>query len=85
MYQAPPAGNYAPPPPGQAAYGAPPPVQAEAPAEDGKGKKFAKKFGSQVATGAAWGIGMSGKQQFRFLQCYARSTVNLTSNYICSR
>ncbi|GAB5593592.1 protein that induces appearance of [PIN+] prion when overproduced [Umbelopsis nana] len=59
MYQAPPAGNYAPPPPGQAAYGAPPPVQAEAPAEDGKGKKFAKKFGSQVATGAAWGIGMS--------------------------
>ncbi|KAH8549153.1 hypothetical protein BGW37DRAFT_503770 [Umbelopsis sp. PMI_123] len=60
MYQPPPAGNYdTPPPPGQVVYAAPPPVQAEAPAEEGKGKKFAKKFGSQVASGAAWGVGMS--------------------------
>lgn len=62
MYQPPPAGGYAPlPPPGQAVYAAQPPVQGEPAAEDSKGKKFAKKFGSQVASGAAWGVGMSGK------------------------
>ncbi|CAO3694954.1 unnamed protein product [Umbelopsis ramanniana] len=60
MYQPPPAGGYAPlPPPGQAVYAAQPPVQGEPTAEDSKGKKFAKKFGSQVASGAAWGVGMS--------------------------
>lgn len=63
MYQPPQGGNYAtPPPPGQVVYAATPPVQAEAQGEDGKGKKFAKKFGSQVASGAAWGVGMSGKK-----------------------
>ncbi|CAM0136778.1 unnamed protein product [Umbelopsis sp. WA50703] len=62
MYQPPPiSGNYTPPPPGQAVYA--PPGQPESAGEDGKGKRFAKKFGSQVASGAAWGVGMSGKQR----------------------
>ncbi|KAG2183689.1 hypothetical protein INT43_006697 [Umbelopsis isabellina] len=61
MYQPPPAsGNYMPPPPGQAVYA--PAGQPEVAGEDSKGKRFAKKFGSQVASGAAWGVGMSGKQ-----------------------
>lgn len=62
MYQPPPAsGNYTPPPPGQVVYA--PTGQPEVTGEDSKGKRFAKKFGSQVASGAAWGVGMSGKQR----------------------